>query len=170
MSADVSSSSRPAFRPARQVVESALGIAITFVVFTTVTVLIVVLWSAALSMGTSAPSDPGELLTMIALYAVPTVAIALVLVVVIGLPTSYLLGWLARGIPNPALIALHFAAALVIAGVICGLLLAATSPGPSIGFGALTGGIIFGIVPGLSAAAGAGLARLLMRSVTKELR
>lgn len=167
MSADVSRSSSPLFRPARQFVESALGITITFVVFTTVTVLIVVLWSAALSMGTSAQNGPGGLLTLIGIYALPTVAIALVLIVVIGLPTSYLLGWLARGLPNLALIAVHFAAALVIAGVICGLLLVATSPGQNIGLGALTAGIIFGIVPGLSAAAGAGLARLLVRSATK---
>jgi hypothetical protein len=170
MSADVSSSGGPTFRPARALVESAVGLAITFVVFSSVTVLIVALGSVAVATGTPAGNDSRGLLPLIALYALPTVVIALVLIVVIGLPTSYLLGWLTRGIPSVAMTALHFAAALVIAGAIYGLLLVAVSPGQNIGFGAVTAGIILGIVPGFSAAAGAGLARLIVRSTTKGMR
>jgi hypothetical protein len=157
------------FRPLRALAESAIGIVITFVLFSEITVLIVLLGLMGAVIATPAHDDRSGFFAGFALYAVPTVAIGLVVVVVVGLPTSYLLGWLTRGLRGPAMIAIHFGAALVLAGVICGLLLVAVSPAQDLGFGLVTSGIAFGIVPGISAATGAGFARLLLRPTTRSL-
>jgi MFS family permease len=145
-----------------QLLESTISIVITFLTFALLTTGLFVLFVQGSVSGTAAQTSHDGLGDSVLLFEIPTIVIAVVLIVILGFPVNYVIGRATDGLPSVVRIALNYGTGWLIAVLIFGLLSLAIASSPPVPWNVFVVDNVLGIGPGLCAATGTALAHAIV--------